>query len=217
MKNAYRAAAFTALLFLPVVANAQTAVGVGQASSSARSQAAGVGNNFGSQSFRANNALTNMNTFTSMNTNSNLAQGGRGGNARALNLVSVNNPPSNAGTNSGTGNTFNSGNTSVHNPQFAPSVYAPSVGGSACTDYISIGGSGPGGGLSFAFPLANHDCNMRQNTQVLAGLGLKQVGIQNMCFSTEVAQAMASMGKACLVGPSAGKVTSFGSRRVARR
>jgi hypothetical protein len=180
-------------------ANAQIALGTGTGIGVSRSQAIGVGNAFGAQSL--------ANTISNLNQNS-----ARSNQAQSVNIF---NPPSNQGTLAGASNsanssrsftTTNSGNTVVKNPGFAPSVYAPSVGGaSPCDSYISLGGSAVGGGGSFAFPWQNHNCDMRANALMMKELGMVNVARQRMCFDDDTAAAMASMGFHCLVGKYAPK------------
>lgn len=101
---------------------------------------------------------------------------------------------------------FNSGNVDTHTPNFAPSVFAPSVGNSSpCDSYISLGGSGPGGGGAFAFPWQNHNCDMRSNALVLQQLGLRDAARQRMCYDDDTAQTLLALGYRCRVGKYAPK------------
>src|ERR1700733_450673 len=81
-----------------------------------------------------------------------------------------------------------------------PSVFAPSLGGIGadnCDSAVSFGASGPGGGLSFAFPKQNDPCNRRANARVLAQLGDRRAAKRALCFDSEMAQALG--GRICPV------------------
>jgi hypothetical protein len=105
----------------------------------------------------------------------------------------------NSGNRTQTVLTNNSGNFNERG--IAPSVFAPSVGNSSpCDSYISLGGSGIGGGGAFAFPWQNHNCDMRANALVLQQLGMGGVARQRMCYDDDTAQTMAAMGFVCRVG-----------------
>jgi hypothetical protein len=162
------------LLSAPTASSAwqrQDQTAIATATSSSRSNAIGA---IGTQSLRNSFRPTNVNT------------------------INVADPPANSGFGSGVGN--NVGNTNVHIPYQAPSVYAPSGTSSNCTDTWSFGASGPGAGLAFGFPGRNGDCNRRADAVLLSGLGLKAAARQRMCFDDDAAQAMEAVGFQCRVG-----------------
>jgi hypothetical protein len=122
-------------------------------------------------------------------------------NAGVINSINV--PGGNRGALAGSND---SGNTNLSYPHQAPAVFAPSVGsGSPCDSYLSLGASGPMFGGSFAFPMQNHNCDMRANTLVLQQLGMRAAAKQRMCYDADTADALAATGFVCTVGPRAPK------------
>ena len=114
--------------------------------------------------------------------------------------VSVSRSNANSRANASTGNqtTIVGGNGNRGNN--TPSVFAPSLGGIGadnCDSAVSFGASGPGGGLSFAFPKQNDPCNRRANARVLAQLGDRRAAKRALCFDPEMAQALG--GRICRV------------------
>jgi len=216
MKSTVHAAVITAaFVCLPFAAHAAggSARANANANSASSSQSIGVGNNFGSQSLR------NTNTLTATGGMGGVGMGGAGGSASANNRNSFsptnsvnqsftyNDPPATANNGTGAGGTGNNiGNTNVHIPYQAPSVFAPSGTSSACTDTFSIGASGPGGGLSFGLPWRNKDCNRRADTGMLWSMGMKAAAKQRMCLDDETGMAMAAAGFRCRIGPHATQV-----------
>ena len=86
----------------------------------------------------------------------------------------------------------------------APGVGAPGLaagGIDACLGSASGGVSGPGFGLSFGSTYPEKDCNLRQYSRTLQGLGHKAAATQMLCYNGEVADALAASGYACRVGP----------------
>jgi hypothetical protein len=189
------ATAICLLLSAPALAQNARSNANADASSSSRSSSIGVGNAFGNQTVSSTGgqggSVSNViNTPTTPPTNT-------GRNAGATN--SGNRTSTSTSTESETNN--NSGNNITHTPQFAPSIFAPSVGpGAGCDSYISLGGSGPGAGGAFAFPWENQHCEDRSNAITLNQLGLKDAALQRMCFNDNNAEAMAAAGYHCRVG-----------------
>jgi hypothetical protein len=212
MYSTVRAAVITAaFVCLPFAAHAGARANA-NANSASNASAIGVGNAFGNQSSRS----TAYGGAGGMGGMGGTGIGGAGGSASANNRntfsptnsvnqsFTYNDPPANSGTGAGNGN--NVGNTNVHVPYQAPSVFAPSGTSSACTDTFSFGASGPGGGLSFGLPWRNKDCNRRADTGMLWSMGLRGAAKQRMCMDDETGAAMAAAGFRCRVGPYAPKV-----------
>jgi len=134
-----------------------------------------------------------------------------------------NNGNGNNGILNGIGNGNGSGNTisnSFRQRGNAPAVSAPGLaagGSDVCLGSISFGASGVGFGLSFGTTTPEHDCNIRQYSRLLSGLGHRRAATQMLCFNREVAQALAAQGTPCLVGESAATAAPVVTRRPARR
>jgi len=137
--------------------------------------------------------------------------------------IGSNNGNGNDGILNGIGNGNGSGNTisnSFRGRGNAPSVSAPGLaagGSDVCLGSISFGASGVGFGLSFGTTTPEHDCNIRQYSRLLSGLGHRRAATQMLCFNREVAQALAAQGTPCLVGEYAAAPTTIVMRRPVRR
>jgi hypothetical protein len=119
----------------------------------------------------------------------------------------------NGNNNSGSGNGNGNGNVasnslknsnSYRDRYQAPGVGAPGLaagGIDACLGSASGGVSGPGFGLSFGSTYPEKDCNIRQYSRTLHGLGHKAAATQMLCYNSDVADALAASGYPCRVGP----------------
>lgn len=140
----------------------------------ARATGIGISN---SSSFSSSRSISNSNAFSNSRSSSTASNGNQ---SQTTNVIG--------------GGGF--GNNRLQ----APTAVAPSLGGIGadnCDSAISFGASGPGGGLSFAFPKQNDGCNRRSNARTLASLGARRAALRSLCFDTEMAQALG--GRICPV------------------
>ncbi len=184
-----------AVLAVLIAGSAHAQVGIGQAQSSSTSSATG-----------ANANLRNQNSFAPRNTYSPTYNPN----------VTVNVPGDPPGPNSGSANR-GSYNSRIYNqsslayaptsiPRNAPGVAPPGLsaaGLESCNNSVSAGGSSPAGSLAIGFPIQDGPCNKRLNARTMWSFGLHEAAIQQLCLDGEMAQALASVGKQCLIGPGA--------------
>ncbi len=176
---------------------AGTGVGIGNANSSSNSNAIGANSNIRSTvsgTNRLNSTISNRNAYNP--------------------TVNVNVPQT--GANSGSRNS-GSYNSRIYNesslayaptsiPRNAPGVAPPGLsaaGLESCNNSVSAGGSSPAGSLAIGFPIQDGPCNKRLNARTMWSFGLHEAAIQQLCLDGEMAQALASVGKQCLIGPGA--------------
>jgi hypothetical protein len=141
-----------------------------------------------------------------------------GGTAHAQ--VGNNNGNDNFGAGNGNGNGNGSGNTiantatggsnssvvNVRQRRNTPSVFAPGLaaaGIESCLGSASVGGAGPGFGVTIGGTTTDKGCNLRLYSRTLYGLGHKVAATQILCNDPDVAVALAAEGVRCLTGPGA--------------
>jgi hypothetical protein len=87
-----------------------------------------------------------------------------------------------------------------------PSVIAPGLaaaGIETCLGSNSVGGAGPGFGVTIAGTITDRGCNLRLYSRTLYSMGHKLAATQILCNDPDVAAALALEGVRCLVGPAA--------------
>lgn len=87
-----------------------------------------------------------------------------------------------------------------------PGVWAPGLaaaGIESCLGSASVGGSGPGLGLTIGGTLTDKGCNLRLYARTLYSLGHRVAATQILCNDPDVALALAVEGVRCLSGPGA--------------
>ena len=87
-----------------------------------------------------------------------------------------------------------------------PAVLAPGLtaaGIETCLGSNSVGGAGPGFGVTIAGTTTDRGCNLRLYTRTLYSMGHKLAATQILCNDPDVAAALALEGVRCLVGPAA--------------
>jgi hypothetical protein len=87
-----------------------------------------------------------------------------------------------------------------------PSVVAPGLaaaGIESCLGSASIGGSGPGFGLTIAGTTTDKGCNLRLFSRTLSSLGYREAATQILCNDPQVAEALSVQGVQCYVGAAA--------------
>lgn len=133
-------------------------------------------------------------------------------------LVSGNN---NGNAGSGTGNSNGNGNgngngsnnsfaggsannlVTVRQRRQAPSVVPPGLaaaGIESCLGSTSVGGAGPGFGITIGGTMVDRGCNLRLFSRTLDALGHRVAATQILCNDPEVAQALMAEGIRCQVG-----------------
>jgi hypothetical protein len=112
-----------------------------------------------------------------------------------------------SGNGNGNGNGNGSGNTTAvnlnNNRRNAPPVTAPSLaaaGIETCLGSNSVGGSGPGFGVTIAGTVPDRSCNLRLFSRTLYNLGYRNAATQILCNDPDVAAALAIEGVRCNVG-----------------
>ena len=87
-----------------------------------------------------------------------------------------------------------------------PAVLAPGLtaaGIETCLGSNSVGGAGPGFGVTIAGTTTDRGCNLRLYSRTLYSMGHKLAATQILCNDPDVAAALALEGVRCLVGPAA--------------
>lgn len=129
----------------------------------------------------------------------------------------------NGNGNSGAGNGNGNGNTStntlsasagagassaltIRGGRNTPSILAPGLaaaGIESCLGSASVGGAGPGFGITIGSTTTDKGCNLRLYARTLYSLGHTVAATQILCNDPEVAAALAVEGVRCLSGASA--------------
>jgi hypothetical protein len=78
-----------------------------------------------------------------------------------------------------------------------------SAGIETCLGSTSIGGAGPGFGVTIAGTMTDRGCNLRLYSRTLYSMGHKRAATQILCNDPDVAAALALEGVRCMVGPAA--------------
>ena len=114
------------------------------------------------------------------------------------------------GNNNGSGNilTSSGGSSAVNfrSRRNTPSVVAPGLaaaGIESCLGSASIGGAGPGFGLTIAGTTTDKGCNLRLYSRTLYSLGYRGAATQILCNDPQVAEALSVQGVQCYVGAQA--------------
>lgn len=79
-----------------------------------------------------------------------------------------------------------------------PQVTAPALatgGNEVCMGSTSVGGSGPGVGVSFGSTWTDENCNMRRNAAMLHNMGHAKTANVLMCADAKIAAAFAASGE----------------------
>jgi hypothetical protein len=87
-----------------------------------------------------------------------------------------------------------------------PGVWAPGLaaaGIESCLGSASVGGAGPGIGVTIGGTLTDKGCNLRLYARTLYSLGHRTAATQILCNDPDVALALAVEGVRCLAGPGA--------------
>ena len=87
-----------------------------------------------------------------------------------------------------------------------PGVWAPGLaaaGIESCLGSASVGGAGPGFGVTIGGTLTDKGCNLRLYARTLYSLGHPVAATQILCNDPDVALALAVEGVRCLSGPGA--------------
>ncbi|MGH1570683.1 hypothetical protein ACRAWG_08495 [Methylobacterium sp. P31] len=87
-----------------------------------------------------------------------------------------------------------------------PGVWAPGLaaaGIESCLGSASVGGAGPGIGVTIGGTLTDKGCNLRLYAWTLYSLGHRVAATQILCNDPDVALALAVEGVRCLAGPGA--------------
>jgi hypothetical protein len=119
----------------------------------------------------------------SNNGNGNIGSGNGNGNGNGNNNGSNNILASSGGTS----------NVNFRSRRNAPSVIAPGLaaaGIESCLGSASIGGSGPGFGLTIASTTTDKGCNLRLFSRTLYSLGHRRAATQILCNDAQVAEAL---------------------------
>jgi hypothetical protein len=101
------------------------------------------------------------------------------------------------------------GDPTSRSPRIArntPFVLAPGLaaaGIETCLGSTSVGGAGPGFGVTIAGTTQDRGCNLRLFSRTLYSMGHKAAAVQILCNDPDVAAALALEGVRCLVGPAA--------------
>ena len=83
----------------------------------------------------------------------------------------------------------------------APGLTAAGI--ETCLGSNSVGGAGPGFGVTIAGTITDRGCNLRLYSRTLYSMGHKLAATQILCNDPDVAAALALEGVRCLVGPAA--------------
>ncbi|MCJ2056976.1 hypothetical protein MKL09_10470 [Methylobacterium sp. J-048] len=87
-----------------------------------------------------------------------------------------------------------------------PGVWAPGLaaaGIESCLGSASVGGAGPGIGVTIGSTMTDKGCNLRLYARTLYSLGHRIAATQILCNDPDVALALAVEGVRCLAGPGA--------------
>jgi hypothetical protein len=96
-----------------------------------------------------------------------------------------------------------------------PGVWAPGLaaaGIESCLGSASVGGAGPGIGVTIGGTLTDKGCNLRLYARTLYSLGHRVAATQILCNDPDVALALAVEGVRCLAGPGAETQRAVGFR-----
>lgn len=111
------------------------------------------------------------------------------------------------GNGNGSNNTVAGGTSSsavnVRSRQQAPAIVAPGLtaaGIESCLGSTSIGGAGPGFGVTIGGTTTDRGCNLRLYSRTLYALGHRVAATQILCNDPDVAQALLAEGIQCRVG-----------------
>jgi hypothetical protein len=75
----------------------------------------------------------------------------------------------------------------------APAVFAPGLAAASietCLGSVSIGASGPGGGLSFGTTTEDKPCQARLDARTLWAFGMKAAAIRRLCINPQMAESL---------------------------
>lgn len=110
------------------------------------------------------------------------------------------------GSNNTTTATASGSNLTINGRHNTPTVVAPGLaaaGIESCLGSNSVGGAGPGFGVTIAGTTQDRDCNLRLYSRTLYSMGHKLAATQLLCKDPDVAAALALEGVRCLIGPAA--------------
>ena len=143
------------------------------------------------------------------NNNSGLGSGNGNGNGNGNGSNNTTSTSASAGSNNTTSTSASAGGSAVtlnNNRRNAPAITAPSLaaaGIETCLGSNSVGGAGPGFGVTIAGTTTDRGCNPRLYSRTLYSMGHKLAATQILCNDPDVAAALALEGVRCLVGPAA--------------
>jgi hypothetical protein len=143
------------------------------------------------------------------NNNSGLGSGNGNGNGNGNGSNNTTSTSASAGSNNTTSTSASAGGSAVtlnNNRRNAPAITAPSLaaaGIETCLGSNSVGGAGPGFGVTIAGTITDRGCNLRLYSRTLYSMGHKLAATQILCNDPDVAAALALEGVRCLVGPAA--------------
>jgi hypothetical protein len=140
-----------------------------------------------------------------------------GANAQIINGSNNGNNSIGLGTGNGNGNgngngsnnttastsSSGSGNVNVDSRGNTPAVVAPSLaaaGTESCLGSTSVGGAGPGFGVTIAGTMTDKGCNLRLLSRTLYNLGHRVAATQILCNDPDAALALRAEGVRCRVG-----------------
>lgn len=111
------------------------------------------------------------------------------------------------GNGNGSNNTVSGGTSSsalnFRGRQQAPAIVAPGLaaaGIESCLGSTSVGGAGPGFGVTIGSTTTDRGCNLRLYSRTLYALGHRVAATQILCNDPDVAQALLAEGVQCRVG-----------------
>lgn len=145
-----------------------------------------------------------MATLWTMTAQAQLVAGNNNGNAGSG--VGSSNGNGN-GNGNGSNNSLSGGSSnslvSIRGQRQAPAIVAPGLaaaGIESCLGSTSIGGAGPGFGVTIGSTTVDRGCNLRLFSRTLHALGHREAATQILCNDPEVAQALVAEGIRCRVG-----------------
>ena len=153
---------------------------------------------------------------------SGLGSGNGNGNGNGNGSNNTTSTSASAGSNNTTSTSASAGGSAVtlnNNRRNAPAITAPSLaaaGIETCLGSNSVGGAGPGFGVTIAGTITDRGCNLRLYSRTLYSMGHKLAATQILCNDPVVAAALALEGVRCLVGPAA-EARGLGQKRRPRR
>ena len=106
----------------------------------------------------------------------------------------------------GSSSSVNIGGSGSGSGRNTPGVWAPGLaaaGIESCLGSASVGGAGPGFGVTIGGTLTDKGCNLRLYARTLYSLGHQVAATQILCNDPDVALALAVEGVRCLSGPGA--------------